>query len=91
MRTHTAEEIAARSEKIIRSALALGTTTMEVKSGYGLSTESELKLLEAARLLGQRTPMDIVKTWLGAHAVPSGKTQAEYVEELLHEQYLCVQ
>jgi imidazolonepropionase len=52
------------------TALKLGTTTMEIKSGYGLSTESELKMLRVIKRVGQETPLDIVPTFLGAHAVP---------------------
>jgi imidazolonepropionase len=52
------------------AALKLGTTTVEIKSGYGLSTESELKMLRVIKRVGQETPLDIVPTFLGAHAVP---------------------
>ncbi|MCR4403374.1 MAG: imidazolonepropionase [Firmicutes bacterium] len=50
--------------------LCYGTTTVEVKSGYGLSLDEELKCLRVARELAERHPMDIVATFLGAHAVP---------------------
>ena len=50
--------------------LALGTTTAEIKSGYGLSTESELRSLEAIRAAGERHPVTVVPTFLGAHEVP---------------------
>ncbi len=80
------ESIVAHSKPFIQKALALGTTTMEIKSGYGLSTEEERKLLEAATRLGDETPMEIVKTYLGAHAVPKGITQEEYVHEVLSVQ-----
>src|SRR5207249_7498678 len=68
----SSEEIAAHSKPFIERALRLGTTTMEIKSGYGLSTENEIKLLEAAEILSLQTPMEIHKTFLGAHAVPKG-------------------
>ncbi|MEI8133784.1 MAG: imidazolonepropionase [bacterium] len=86
VRNATSEEIARYSQKFVRNALALGTTTMEVKSGYGLSTESELRLLHAAKRVGELTGMEIIRTWLGAHAVPKEKKQSDYVEELLSEQ-----
>ncbi len=60
-----------------RTALLHGTTTMEVKSGYGLSLEEEVRALEAARALDDRG--DVVPTFLGAHAVPpeyAGRTAA---------------
>ena len=51
--------------------LACGTTTCEIKSGYGLSVEAELKMLRAdRRRLAREHPLDIVSTFLGAHEVP---------------------
>jgi imidazolonepropionase len=49
---------------------AYGTTTVEVKSGYGLSTDAELKMLRTVRALQETLPMRIVATWLGAHEIP---------------------
>lgn len=51
-------------------AMSLGTTTMEIKSGYGLTTQPELKMLEAIGQVAETSPLDIVATYLGAHAVP---------------------
>jgi imidazolonepropionase len=67
--------------------LACGTTTCEIKSGYGLSLESELKLLRAIATLGSEHPMEIVPTFLGAHEVPvEFRTQREaYVNLLIEE------
>ena len=50
--------------------LACGTTTCEVKSGYGLDLATELKMLRAAARLDKAHPIDIVRTFLGAHEVP---------------------
>ncbi len=68
---------AASSPSLIRLAmerlnrlLAHGVTTVEVKSGYGLSWEAELKMLNVIRQLQMRHPLDLVTTFLGAHAVP---------------------
>lgn len=47
-----------------------GTTTAEVKTGYGLTIESEIKMLDAIRVLDEQHPMDLAPTFLGAHAVP---------------------
>ena len=52
------------------SALSLGTTTLEMKSGYGLDTETELRMLSVIRRVGRETPLDVVPTFMGAHAVP---------------------
>ena len=49
---------------------AEGVTTIEIKSGYGLDTETELKMLRVARTLGERLPVDVKTTFLGAHALP---------------------
>ncbi len=64
-----------------------GTTTVEAKSGYGLSPESELKSLEALRAAARRWPGTVVPTFLGAHSVPSeyrGRSQ-EYVDLICDE------
>ena len=50
--------------------LAAGTTTVEVKSGYGLEPLTEVHLLEVANEIGERLPIDVVPTFLGAHAIP---------------------
>lgn len=75
----------------MRRALRSGTTHMEVKSGYGLSTESELKLLEVSRQLGSVDHLpSIDSTWLGAHDIPSGMTSKEYLDVLISEQLPAV-
>jgi imidazolonepropionase len=83
VRGSSAEAIAASSGRFVRSALSLGTTLMEIKSGYGLSVESEIELLKAAKLVAEHTGMEVVRTWLGAHAVPQEKHQSDYVRELI--------
>ncbi len=64
-----------------------GTTTVEIKSGYGLTTEDELKMLRAIRALQQRVPLRIVATFLGAHDVPLEyrDRRDEYVELIINE------
>jgi len=86
VRAKSLEEIVDHSQRYILSALALGTTTIEAKSGYGLDVESELKLLHAAKRLGEISPMEIHTTFLGAHAVPSGKNRPDYVREVIELQ-----
>ena len=62
-----------------------GTTTIEAKSGYGLSVDSEIKILQATSSLdGIR--QNVLSTWLGAHDFPKDKTASEYMDELIHEQ-----
>ncbi len=54
----------------VARAMSLGTTSMEIKSGYGLLTDPELKMLEAIGRVARKSPVDIVATYLGAHAIP---------------------
>jgi imidazolonepropionase len=73
--------------KILNRMLEYGTTTIETKSGYGLDVENEIKSLLAAKELNIEHPMDIILTFLGAHAVPpeyEGKTD-EYVDLIISE------
>ncbi|MDP4198403.1 MAG: imidazolonepropionase [Bacteroidota bacterium] len=86
VRAASIDDIVTYSKPFAQRALALGTTTMEIKSGYGLSTSDERKLLEAAARLGSETSMEVIVTYLGAHAVPKNKSQTEYVEEIVAEQ-----
>ncbi|MGD9680522.1 MAG: imidazolonepropionase [Candidatus Obscuribacterales bacterium] len=65
--------------------LAHGTTTCEVKTGYGLDRESELRMLTAILDLDAEHPVDLVPTFLPAHAVPPGKSRSEYVEDIVSD------
>ncbi len=62
-----------------------GTTTAEVKSGYGLTLPDELKMLEAARRLGAIQPVDVINTFLGAHDFPSELPRRAYIDLLVLE------
>ena len=70
LRAATAEELAAVGRRSLDRALAFGATTVEVKSGYGLELEAELKTLRVIRALGDEHPVDVVPTFLGAHEIP---------------------
>jgi imidazolonepropionase len=67
----------------VDAALGHGTTTMEVKSGYGLTVEAELRLLRLVGELDRRTPVRLEATYLGAHAVPAGRDRDDYVDEVV--------
>lgn len=67
----------------LQNMLAHGTTTAEMKTGYGLSLESEVKTIEAMRTLMGLTPIELVGTFLGAHAYPKGKDRPQYVDEVI--------
>jgi imidazolonepropionase len=69
----------------LNRCLTYGVTTMEAKSGYGLDKETELKQLRVAKKLNESHPMDLVSTFLGAHAIPEnykGRPDA-FLEEML--------
>ncbi len=67
--------------------LEFGVTTVEVKSGYGLDTGTELKMLRAAAEMDAGHPVDVVPTLLGAHVVPAerGRDRSGYVDEVISE------
>jgi imidazolonepropionase len=64
------EKLITNGKKILDQMLAHGTTTIETKSGYGLTTESEIKILRAVKTLNTEHCIDIIPTFLGAHAIP---------------------
>jgi imidazolonepropionase len=80
------DELAALIEARLRAALAAGTTTVECKSGYGLSLDEELRHLRLLRRVGAELPIRVVATFLGAHAVPpEASSPAEHAERVAGE------
>lgn len=69
-RAATEAELVVQTRVRLDEMLACGTTTCEIKSGYGLTVESEVKILRAVARLSMEHPIDIVATFLGAHDVP---------------------
>ena len=69
----------------VGAMLAHGTTTVESKSGYGLDTPSELKLLEVNRLLDESQAVDLVSTFMGAHDFPPELSREHYVDHVIDE------
>jgi imidazolonepropionase len=69
----------------LNNMLKHGTTTCEAKSGYGLDTNSELRILKLTKKLNEKHSIDIIPTFLGAHAVPEDKDTEEYVEILINK------
>ena len=64
------EELYDKSFDFLDEMMALGVTTCEAKSGYGLDMENEMKMLKVVKALNENHPMDMVSTFMGAHAVP---------------------
>ena len=90
-RAATTDELLAHGRRWLDEMLGHGVTTIEAKSGYGLDLETEIRLLDAAYQLGREGPIDIVPTYLGAHAVPPEfRSRPEgteaYVRSIVEEQ-----
>jgi imidazolonepropionase len=87
LRSRTEEELVELTRPRLREMLRFGTTTAEVKSGYGLTTEDELKMLRVIRRLNEEGPIDLVPTFLGAHEIPPEYRghRSRYVELLIEE------
>jgi imidazolonepropionase len=79
------DELVATGSRRVQRMLRQGTTTVEIKSGYGLDTETEVRMLQAARAIGDTTPVDVVPTFMGAHAVPAGADRDEYMTLVTEE------
>ena len=78
-------ELFAQGEKRAQWFLRSGTTTIEAKSGYGLTVEDELKILRVMQRLNEETPLEIVPTFLGAHAVPREMDTDKYIKIVIDE------
>ena len=76
-RTASEDDLVESALPRLQSMLSCGTTTCEVKSGYGLSVASELTMLRAARRLGARQPIEVVTTFMGAHEFPPDTVAGE--------------
>ncbi len=79
------EELYRQSLARVREVMAKGTGAIEIKSGYGLNTADELKMLRVIRRLSQEVPALVKSTLLGAHAVPAGMSKEAYVRLVCSE------
>ena len=77
------DELLAQSIERVREVLAMGTGALEIKSGYGLNPEGEMKMLRVIRRIRESVPASVRATFLGAHAVGRGYTQGEYVQAVI--------
>ena len=88
-REATLDELVATGKRYADWFLRTGTTTVEAKSGYGLTTEDELKILRAIKLLNSQNPLSYVPTFLGAHDIPPEyKSRRELYVSLLIDEML---
>ncbi len=80
------EQLLEETKKRADTMLLYGTTTAEMKTGYGLDFDTEMKMLEVIKKLDETHPMDIVPTFLGAHALPPEfKDADEYIDFLIND------
>jgi imidazolonepropionase len=87
LRTASEDELFEISLPRVKKFLEYGTTTIEAKSGYGLSLKDELKMLRVIKRLNEELPLDLIPTFLGAHEIPDefqGKKE-EYVKIIIEE------
>lgn len=82
----TEDELFANLKEILRRMLQAGTTLLEAKSGYGLDTENETKMLKVLERAKNEGPVEISSTYCGAHAVPRGLTAAEATSDIINKQ-----
>lgn len=83
----TEEELLRQSQARACEIISFGTTAVEIKSGYGLNPQDEIKMLRVAKRLGEVTPLTVKTTFLGAHALPArfAGNREEYVNEIINE------
>lgn len=79
------DELYRQSLERVREMMACGTGAIEIKSGYGLSTQDELKMLRVIRRISETVPAVVRATFLGAHAVPRDMTREDYVHRVCSE------
>lgn len=84
-RAETLDQLTASATERVRRMLRHGTTTVESKSGYGLSLDQEVKMLQVNRRLESSEVVDIVSTFLGAHDFPPDLPRERYLDELVLE------
>jgi imidazolonepropionase len=84
-RAASTTELLESGRRRLRALMAGGCTTVEIKSGYGLDTRAEMRLLNVAKALGSSEPVRVVGTLLALHALPPGKDRAAFVEEAVEQ------
>ena len=90
-RAASVEELKEQSLQRFRQAVKHGTTTIEIKSGYGLELDTELRQLRVAKWLGEQGLAEVVSTFMGAHAFPSDIGREQYISAIIDEMLPAVQ
>lgn len=87
LQTATEDELFEGAWGRLQEVIRLGTGAIEVKSGYGLTLESELKMLRVVRRLKEKSPIPVKATFLGAHAIPTEykRRREDYISLVIHE------
>lgn len=84
-RAMSGDEIFSETLRRVYDSISTGTTTMEIKTGYGLTLESEMKMLDVTERLAGLGIMNVVPTFLPLHAIPKGSTDRSYVHEVVEK------
>ena len=81
------DELYAKTYTLLDECLSNGVTTIEAKSGYGLDIDTEIKCLEVSNKLNTEHPMDVISTYMGAHAMPSeyADNRRKYIDLIINE------
>ena len=84
-RNATFDELYTKAYQSLEEMLLFGVTTIEAKSGYGLNLDNEIKQLKVAKRLHENHPIDIVSTYMGAHAIPKDfkDNREDYIESII--------
>jgi len=81
----TDEEVKAQTRRRLQTMLSQGTTTVEVKSGYGLMLEEEMRALRLIKELDRELMIDLIPTFMGAHAIPPGYSEQEFTNYMIEK------
>ncbi len=84
IRNSSIDELIKESLPRIKNLQTEGVTTLEIKSGYGLDIDNEIKMLQAIRQISNKTALNVVSTFLGAHTIPKDSTEEEYLNDIIN-------
>jgi imidazolonepropionase len=86
LRQMSEDELFEKAMQRVEEVIAFGTGCLEIKSGYGLTTRDEIKMLRVARRIGRESPLTVKTTFLGAHAIPKEYTsRQDYIDVVINE------